>query len=65
MRVILAALVVGAALGPAAGAILDSQQRPAYERVATAGARVGQPGSNLVGPQWTEMGTDQKADYRS
>ncbi len=53
MRVILVALLAAAGLGLAAGAILDSQQRPAYERFATAGARVGQPGSNLVGPQWT------------
>ncbi len=65
MRVILVALLAAAGLGLAAGAILDSQQRPAYERFATAGARVGQPGSNLVGPQWTGMGTDQKADHRS
>lgn len=63
MNIILAAALAAAGLGLAAGVILDNQQRPAYESFATAGARVGQPSSNLVGPQWTGMGTDQKAGH--
>ena len=62
MKVILAALVVAAALGLAAGAVLNNQQQPAYESFATEGARVGQPSSNLVGPQWSGMGTDEKTN---
>jgi hypothetical protein len=33
--------------------VLGTQQRTAYESFATEGVRVGDPGQNLVGPDWS------------
>ena len=33
--------------------VLGTQQRTAYESFATEGVRVGDPGHNLVGPDWS------------
>ncbi len=60
MRVILAAFVAVVGLGLAAGAVLGTQQRTAYEAFSTAGARVDDPGVNLVGSQWTGMNDDKR-----
>ncbi|MHB2168183.1 hypothetical protein [Alsobacter sp. R-9] len=37
-------------------------QRPVYEAYSTTGARVGDPGDNLVGRDWPSV---YKADHRS
>ncbi|HEX2509926.1 MAG TPA: hypothetical protein VHK66_05345 [Microvirga sp.] len=33
--------------------ILNREQEPAYQAFVGSGARVGDPGTNLVGPDWT------------
>lgn len=53
MRTILLAVVASLALGGLAAALLTSTQKTAYEAYATSGARVSQPGHNLVGPNWS------------
>jgi hypothetical protein len=60
MWVILTAFVAAAGLGVAAGVVLSTHQRTAYEAFATAGARVDDPGVNLVGSQWTGMNDDKR-----
>ena len=40
-------------LAYAAALILNREQEPAYQAFVGSGARVGNPGSNLVGPEWT------------
>ena len=40
-------------LAYAAALILNRAQEPAYQAFVGSGARVGNPGSNLVGPEWT------------
>lgn len=64
MKIILASLVAAAVLGVAAAYILDAEQRPAYEAFTTSGARVGDPGHNLVGDKWDGRGQDQQSEGR-
>ncbi|HVL72032.1 MAG TPA: hypothetical protein VM434_09125 [Beijerinckiaceae bacterium] len=53
MKVILLSVAVVVGVGVIAGLLLPTTaQRPAYEAFTTTGARVGQPGQNLVGPRW-------------
>jgi hypothetical protein len=56
MKVFLLAVVVAVALGAGAALVLSRSQETAYEAFATSGARVGDPGHNLVGPNWTGKG---------
>lgn len=53
MKTIIAAIVVAVALGAVAATLLDSNQKRAYEAYATSGARVSEPGHNLVGQRWS------------
>jgi len=53
VKVILASVLVAVVLSLAASFILDASQRPAYEVYSTSGARVGNPGHNLVGPDYS------------
>jgi hypothetical protein len=53
MKVILASVVIAVVLGVAAALVLNTTQRPAYEVYSTSGARVGDPGHNLVGENWS------------
>jgi hypothetical protein len=53
MKVILASIVIAIVLGVVAALVLNSTQQPAYEAYATSGTRVGDPGHNLVGPNWS------------
>lgn len=54
MRSIILAIVSAIVLAGAAAGILDqSYQKPAYQAFATEGARVGDPGGNLVGKDWS------------
>jgi hypothetical protein len=53
MKVILGAILVAIVLGVGAALVLNTTQRPAYEVYSTSGARVGDPGHNLVGENWS------------
>jgi hypothetical protein len=53
MKMILGGMVVAIVLGIGAAMILNSTQRPAYEVYSTSGVRIGDPGHNLVGEEWT------------
>lgn len=53
MKTILLAIVAAAILGIGAATILGQNQKLAYEAYSTSGARVSEPGHNLVGPRWT------------
>ena len=64
MKAFLAAIVAAIALGVLAMFALTSSQKFAYQAFATSGARVSEPGTNLVGPCWNgntapdEMGSE-------
>ncbi|MDB5512851.1 MAG: hypothetical protein JWR08_2334 [Enterovirga sp.] len=53
MKTIVLAVVAALALGALAAALLTGAQRTAYQAYATSGARVSEPGHNLVGPTWS------------
>ena len=54
MGVILAGIVATIVLAVAAGVIMRSEHEPSYEAYSSSGStRVGDPGTNLVGPEWT------------
>ncbi len=53
MKVIVGAILVAIVLGVAAALVLNTTQRPAYEVYSTSSVRVGEPGHNLVGENWT------------
>ena len=50
MKVFLAALVFAAVAAIGVSMLLNSLQQPSYAAFTTGGARVGDPGNNLVGP---------------
>jgi hypothetical protein len=52
MKVFLAALVFAAIVAVGVSVVLSAVQMPSYVAFATGGARVGDPGDNLVGPNW-------------
>ena len=52
MKAFLAAVIAAVALGVLARFALTSSQKFAYQAFATSGARVSEPGTNLVGPRW-------------
>jgi hypothetical protein len=58
MKVILYSILAALVLGALAGVILNEAQRPAYEVFSTSMTRVGNPGSNLVGPNWSGLNTE-------
>jgi hypothetical protein len=54
MKVILGAIAVAIVLGVVAGLVLNTTDRPAYEVYSSdASVRVGDPGHNLVGENWS------------
>lgn len=53
MRVILAGFVAALIIGAVAGLILRQEQRPAWQAFASSATRVGDPGHNLVGKDWS------------
>jgi hypothetical protein len=54
MKMILGAIAVAIAIGVGAALVLNSTHRPAYEVYsADASVRVGDPGHNLVGQNWS------------
>jgi hypothetical protein len=53
MGVILGGALAAVVLAVGAGYVLRSYQEPAYERYTTPSVRVGDPGENLVGRDWS------------
>jgi len=54
MKVIIASAVASVVLGIGAALVLNQGvQQPAYEAYSTSGTRVGDPGENLVGQNWS------------
>jgi hypothetical protein len=53
MKPLLFGIVAAVVLGIGAAALLSSTQQFAYQAFTTSGARVSDPGYNLVGPRWT------------
>jgi hypothetical protein len=53
MGMILSGIVVAIAIAVGAGVFLRSEQEPAWQVYSTASTRVGDPGENLVGANWS------------
>ena len=54
MKIVLASIAAALVLAIGASVVLNESQRPAYEAYSSpSGARVGDPGHNLVGPNWS------------
>ena len=53
MKAIFSGIVLAAVIAVGASFILSEAQRTAYDRYRTNSVRVGEPGSNLVGPEWS------------
>ncbi len=53
MGVILAGIVAAVVIAIGAGVFLRSEQEPAWQVYSTTSTRVGDPGENLVGPDWS------------
>jgi hypothetical protein len=54
VKVVLASILTAIVLAVGASFILNASQRPAYDVYASpSGVRVGDPGHNLVGPNWS------------
>jgi hypothetical protein len=53
MKPFLLGITVAIVIAIGAAALLSSTQKFAYEAFTTSGARVSDPGYNLVGPRWT------------
>jgi hypothetical protein len=53
MKMIVSGIVAAILLGVIAAVVLPSVQAPSYAAYSTSSARVGDPGSNLVGENWT------------
>jgi hypothetical protein len=52
MRAFLSAAVIAIVLAACAWLVLAGAQKPAYEAFTTSGARLADPGNNLVGKNW-------------
>ena len=55
MRAFLAAIAVALLTAGGAAFVLNADDRAAYEAYRTSGARVGDPGHNLVGDRWSGL----------
>lgn len=53
MGAILAGILVAAAIAIGAGLVMHSDNPLSWETYKTVNVRVGDPGTNLVGPNWT------------
>lgn len=53
MRMILTGIVVAIVIAIGAGYVLLAQQEPSWQVFSTDSTRVGDPGHNLVGQNWT------------
>jgi len=57
MGTILTGIVVAIAIAVGAGYFLRTQQEPSWQVFSTDSTRVGDPGENLVGQDWTGEGS--------
>jgi hypothetical protein len=55
LKVIILSVLAALAFAYAASFLLSREQEPVYEAYVGSGARVGDPGHNLVGPNWTGL----------
>jgi hypothetical protein len=55
MRTFILSVCVATALAVLAGLLLGLEKKTAYQTFATEGARVGDPGHNLVGRDWSGL----------
>ena len=62
MKMIILSAIAALGLAYAASLILDREQKPAYEAFVGSGARVGDPGHNLVGPNWNGLNREAKPE---
>ena len=53
MGVILAGIVAAVVIAIGAGIFMRSEQEPSWQVYSTTSTRVGDPGDNLVGPDWS------------
>jgi uncharacterized protein involved in exopolysaccharide biosynthesis len=53
MKVIFGSILIALVIGIVAALVLNMAQRPAYEVYSTISVRVGEPGHNLVGENWS------------
>jgi hypothetical protein len=53
VKIIVMSAVAALLLAYAASFVLNQEHRPAYESFVGSGARVGDPGHNLVGENWS------------
>jgi hypothetical protein len=51
--VIFGSVLIALLIGVVAAFVLNAAQRPAYEAYSTSSTRVGEPGHNLVGDNWS------------
>ncbi|ACL60127.1 hypothetical protein [Methylobacterium nodulans] len=65
MKAFAVAVIMAVALAAGAAFVLTSNQKYAYEAFATSGARVSNPGTNLVGPHWTGNVTEPAAGLKT
>ncbi len=56
MGVILTGIVAAVAIAIGANFVLRAEQEPAWQVYSTESTRVGDPGNNLVGPNWSGVG---------
>jgi hypothetical protein len=55
MRVALSSIVVAVVISVVVGYALFAREKPIYEALAQPGVRIGDPGTNLVGPNWSGL----------
>ena len=53
MNIVLTGIAAAVVLGIVAAFVLQADVKPAWEAYSTSSARVGDPGYNLVGKNWT------------
>jgi hypothetical protein len=56
MPVILSGIAVAIVIAIAANFVMRSEREPAWQAYTTTSTRVGDPGENLVGPNWSGIG---------
>ena len=61
MPVVIMGIVAAIGLAVIAGFVLRGEQKEAWEVYSTTSTRVGDPGTNLVGPNWTGQGVPERA----
>jgi hypothetical protein len=59
LKVIILAAVAALIVASAAFFVLNREQEPAYEAFVGSGARVTDPGQNLVGPKWNGLNSPE------